>query len=640
MDYSHTKITYTSFKDDKIFLKSLDRKSIRDVIDRARTNAVFSLVIALLFLGFTPFHADYPVLARTTLVIIVCLVSARYAALFSHNRFYRSHPVLWKRFHLLSICLIAVFWSSLTITILSLYGLNWVCMFVLIMISGITSGSTTSFAPRHNLSVVFISLVLIPIIITSCLQGTQQMLAIGICISFYYLSLLLISRMLHRSYRLSFARRYALKRQAKALQSARDNLEQRVLERTADLAKANKILLEEEKRYNALFSGIIDGVLVYFMTENPNKEKFVEANGAACQILGYSHAELMELTIADILPPESQNNSSKILKRLATDQNILFEQQCIKKDGEPVTVEIHANKFEFKGQKAVLYMIRDIGKRKKIQEMIIQTEKIMSVGGLAAGMAHEINNPLAGIIQTSQVLKNRLENPLPANLETAENLGLEFDDIKTYLEKRGMTDMLDSILDAGKRAAKIVNNMLTFSRKSTFELSRENIPVLMDKTLEIAGSDYNLKKKFDFKNITVHKDYAPDLPQVACKPGEIQQVFFNILSNGAQAMMSMLASSEPPSFSISIYAKKDSIKIDIRDTGPGIATDIQQRIFEPFFTTKPLGKGTGLGLYVSRMIINNNHQGSLTINSTPGKKTCFTIQLPLEQPSETELSTK
>ncbi|MCG8637281.1 MAG: ATP-binding protein, partial [Desulfobacterales bacterium] len=628
MDYTHTQITETSFKDDAVFLKFLDSQSMQDVISRSKINAVSPLFIALLFLGFTPFHADHTGLAWATLVTIACLTAFRYAVILSYNRFINSYPVVWKRFHLLSICLVALFWSSLSIIVLFLYGLNWVCMFILIMISGLTSASTTSFVPRPNLSLMFISLVLLPVVIASCLKGGQQMLAIGFSISFYYLSLVIICKALHRRYRLSFARRYALKCQAEKLRSARDNLELRVKERTAELARANQILLEGEKRYNALFSGITDGVLVYFLTENPAGEKFVEANGVACRILGYSHEELITLSPADILPQESRENLPQIQEKLTTNQAILFEQRLIRKNGEPVTVEIHANSFEFRGQQAVFYMIRDIGERKKIQEMMIQTEKIMSVGGLAAGMAHEINNPLAGIIQTSQVLKNRMENPLPANLEAAESLGLKFGDIKRYFEKRGMTGMLDSLLQAGNRAADIVDNMLAFARKSASRFTREDIQRLMDKTLEIAGSDYSLKKKFDFKNIAIHRDYAPDLPPVACKPGELQQVFFNILSNGAQAMMSVPAPSAPPSFSIKIRAGEDRVRIDISDTGPGIEPEIQQRIFEPFYTTKPPGKGTGLGLYVSRMIIDNNHQGSLSIDSTPGKGTCFTIMLP------------
>lgn len=624
MNKTHKSITDTSFMDDAGFRDELDRQGYEDVVARSRSNAVSSLIITLFFLGLTPFYTDHPGQAVLSLIAVVCLVAFRYAIIFGYPRLIKTRPVWWLRIHLLSICLVAVYWAWMAVSVLQLYGLNWVCMFMLIMVSGITSASTTSFSPRPWLGTLFVSIILIPVILFSYLPGTEEMAAISLCVCFYFMSLFIIARTLHRRYRLSFSRRYALKQ-------LHDKLEQRVLERTAELARVNQVLLEGGKRYNALFSGITDAVLVHFTTENALGEKFVEANGVAGQILGYAQADLLDLSMADILMPESRNEFPGILDTLATRQAILFEQQFIRRDGQALFAEIHARRFEFKGREAVLYLIRDIGERKKIEKMMIQTEKIMSVGGLAAGMAHEINNPLAGIIQNSQVLRNRLTTPLPANLRMAEDLGLKFDDIRTFTEKRGVTDLLASILDAGRRAAEIVNNMLAFARKSSSQFSPEDIPSLMDKTLEIARSDYNLKKKFDFKNIAIHRDYAPDLPAVFCKPGEIQQVFFNILSNGAQAMMSMPEPREP-AFTITISAVTDGIRITIQDTGPGVDPAIRERIFEPFFTTKSPGKGTGLGLYVSHMIIKNNHNGCLNLDSEPGKGTCFTIRLPLEQP--------
>ncbi|MCD4676921.1 MAG: GAF domain-containing protein, partial [Desulfobacula sp.] len=145
----------------------------------------------------------------------------------------------------------------------------------------------------------------------------------------------------------------------------------------------------------------------------------------------------------------------------------------------------------------------------KLEEMMIQSEKMISIGGLAAGMAHEINNPLAGILQNAQVIQNRLKNKLPANISVAKELDLKLDDIQLYMEKRDIFKMIDSVLDAGKRAASIVVNMLSFSRKSTSGFMPENVSDLLDKTLELAESDYNLKKKFDFKKIKIIKDYAP-----------------------------------------------------------------------------------------------------------------------------------
>ncbi|THB75868.1 MAG: HAMP domain-containing protein [Desulfobacteraceae bacterium] len=265
--------------------------------------------------------------------------------------------------------------------------------------------------------------------------------------------------------------------------------------------------------------------------------------------------------------------------------------------------------------------------KERLEEMMVQSEKMVSVGGLAAGMAHEINNPLAGILQNSQVIRNRLKDRLPGNIETAEKLGLDIDDIGRYMEDRGIFQMIDSVLDAGKRAADIVANMLSFSRKSSSEFLPETIPELMEKTLDLAESDYNLKKRFDFKQIFIHKEYQDNLPEVMCKASEIQQVFFNILSNGAQAMMSD-QEGKAPAFTIRIYRARDFVVIEIRDNGPGMKENIRRRIFEPFFTTKSVGDGTGLGLAVSYFIITENHKGTIEVHSSPGRGTNFVIKLP------------
>jgi len=266
----------------------------------------------------------------------------------------------------------------------------------------------------------------------------------------------------------------------------------------------------------------------------------------------------------------------------------------------------------------------------RLEEMMIQSEKMMSIGGLAAGMAHEINNPLAGILQNSQVIQNRLKNKLPANVSAARELGLELDDIQAYMEKRDIYKMIDSVLDAGKRAAAIVTNMLSFSRKSTSGFIAEDICGLMDKTLELAGSDYNLKKKFDFKKIIIKKDYATKIPPISCKASEIQQVFFNILSNGAQAMMSG-EETPTPCFELKIFRQEDMVNVEIKDNGPGMKEDTKKRIFEPFFTTKSVGEGTGLGLAVSYFIVTENHKGRIEVESKPFKGTKFTIHLPIAE---------
>lgn len=264
----------------------------------------------------------------------------------------------------------------------------------------------------------------------------------------------------------------------------------------------------------------------------------------------------------------------------------------------------------------------------RLEEMMIQSEKMVSLGGLAAGMAHEINNPLAGILQNTQVIQNRLKNKLPANVKAADELGLDLDKTVAYMEKRDIFRMTESVLTAGKRAAGIVANMLSFSRKSASGFLAEDICGLLDRTLELAESDYNLKKKFDFKKIRIEKYYDEHLPKVSCKSSEIQQVFFNILSNGAQAMMSH-EMRQAPCFHFKVFRHGPMLCVMISDNGPGMPAKIKKRVFEPFFTTKNVGEGTGLGLAVSYFIITENHKGQIVVNSKPGEGSSFTIKLPI-----------
>jgi len=261
--------------------------------------------------------------------------------------------------------------------------------------------------------------------------------------------------------------------------------------------------------------------------------------------------------------------------------------------------------------------------------MMVQSEKMLSVGGLAAGMAHEINNPLAGILQSTQVIRNRLSKDLPANLKAAEECGVNLEDIKAYMEKRNIFSMMDLVKSAGLRAARIVENMLSFSRKSDHRKSTHYLHDLMEATIELIRNDYSIKKRYDFRSIEILKEYQKNIPPIPCAKNEIQQVLLNILKNGAEAMVD--AGIVSPRFLIRYFRQEDQVVVEIEDNGPGIDQEIKKRIFEPFFTTKDVGIGTGLGLSVSYFIISENHNGVMTVESTPGKGTTFAIKLPIKQ---------
>ncbi len=281
------------------------------------------------------------------------------------------------------------------------------------------------------------------------------------------------------------------------------------------------------------------------------------------------------------------------------------------------------------GVEGAVIRIDDVTSRVRLEEMMVQSEKMMSVGGLAAGMAHEINNPLAAILGYSYNINTRIFSDKKKNLAVAEECSVSLDKVREYLIKRDILTMLDGIRDSGNRAAKIVTNMLSFSRKGGKQLRLCNLRKLLEDTLELASKDYDLKKNFDFRQIEITRDYEADMPLVPCEGNGIQQVFLNLLKNGAEAMSEKNYKGEPPRFFLSLRKENDMAVFEIKDNGPGIEEKTKMRIFEPFYTSKPVGQGTGLGLSVSYFIITDQHKGSMEVHSVPGSWTSFVIKLPL-----------
>jgi PAS domain S-box-containing protein len=283
--------------------------------------------------------------------------------------------------------------------------------------------------------------------------------------------------------------------------------------------------------------------------------------------------------------------------------------------------------------------IDDVTEQVKIEELMVHSEKMLSVGGLAAGMAHEINNPLAGMMQNAQVINNRLLKDLPANNMAAQKAGITIESLKDYLVQRNIPNMLENINKAGRNAAQIVRNMLAFVREKTGAKTLNNMADLVDATIELAHHDYDLKKKYNFKNILITRDYDPDLPEVLCESNMIQQVVFNILKNGAEAIFERFHQAAcqtddsvdlpEPEFCIRLVKKQDSIIIEIKDNGIGMDDNTAKHVFDPFFTTKDPDKGTGLGLSVSYFIIVENHKGEISVEPMPDHGSVVTIKLPI-----------
>ena len=279
--------------------------------------------------------------------------------------------------------------------------------------------------------------------------------------------------------------------------------------------------------------------------------------------------------------------------------------------------------------RGVVIRIDDITQRLSLEEMMVQSEKMLSVGGLAAGMAHEINNPLGAILHNVQNIRRRLSPDLPKNLEHAEQAGIELETVNHYLQSREVPQLLDGIQQAGARAAKIVTHMLSFSRRSNRQMAPCDLPALIDQAVEIAGNDFDLAIGFDFKGQAIIRQFDPQLGPVPGTANELEQVLLNLLKNAAQAIHLRADDSEPGRIILRTRLNPPWAEIQVEDNGIGMSENVRKRTFEPFFTTKEIGQGTGLGLSVSYFIITNNHKGQMEVHSTPGQGTCFTLRLPL-----------
>jgi len=395
--------------------------------------------------------------------------------------------------------------------------------------------------------------------------------------------------------------------------------------------KANQMLDEKneiERRLQATknhISNIIDSMPSLIIVINKNK-LITQWNKEAEKVTGVTIQEAHKKPVAQIIPylKDEYPKIEKTIFKKIKHSNIR------KTDLKNKTIHhLKITIYPLHTSDGAVIRIDDVSEQIQLEEMIIQSEKMLSIGGLAAGMAHEINNPLAGMMQSAQVILNRLSNTtLNANIKVANELNTNIETIYSFIKKRKILDMLIQINESGKRAANIVQNMLSFTKKTSNIMEKQEIPPLIDKCISLSCIDYNLKKQFDFKQIKIIREYEKELPHPPCAAGKIQQVIMNILKNGAEAMHK---TTDEPTFIIRIFHDKTNqfVRIQIQDNGPGMPKEVRNRIFEPFFTTKPTDKGTGLGLSVSYFIITENHKGEITVHSEIGKGTTFNIALPI-----------
>ena len=326
--------------------------------------------------------------------------------------------------------------------------------------------------------------------------------------------------------------------------------------------------------------------------------------------------------------PELESQLDNMREAIRTHTPMRTERLLTEKNGEPRYADVMVYPLLANGSAGAVIRVDDITNRVRIEQMMVQTEKMMSVGGLAAGMAHEINNPLSGVLQSCQNIQRRLSPDLESNRRTAGALDVDLDRVYRYLDDRGILDFVNAIQQSASRASHIVADMLAYSRSTTTDFQPTRVEEMLDTVVRLAASDYDLKKKYDFKQVEIVRDFDPELETLICDHTEIEQVLLNLIKNAAQAMSD---GDTPPPHRIILRTRREDKygRIEVQDNGPGMDAQTQRRVFEPFFTTKTVGVGTGLGLSVSYFIVTEQHKGTIDVTSNPGEGTCFTVRLPL-----------
>ena len=384
-----------------------------------------------------------------------------------------------------------------------------------------------------------------------------------------------------------------------------------------------------EKKFRLFVDNTHDGILIL------NWDLHIEyINPTASKLFDNSPKELIGKNIVELIEnPENKHIIDHFTK--GKWEQKIFERkefQITKKSGEKRNVEISTTFTNDSNIKEMVFVyIQDITDRIQMQEMLMQSEKMLSIGGLASGMAHEINNPLAGMLQNAAVMQNRLIKKSPKNLELAEKLGIDYDRMLDFLEQRNIIKMTCLIKETGERATEIVRNMLSFAKKNESSFKEVDIRKTLDNTIELINNDYDMKKHYDFRKIQITKNYQHNLPNIRVQESKLKQVFMNILKNSAEAMTEKENNEKKPTINIKIFEISNSIKISIENNGPSIPDHVKNRIFEPFFTTKGRDKGTGLGLSISYFIITKDHGGEMYVESDESFGTRFIIKIPLHQ---------
>lgn len=361
-------------------------------------------------------------------------------------------------------------------------------------------------------------------------------------------------------------------------------------------------LRESEERYRALFEQARDGIGVVRLSDY----HLVEANNRACEILNLRQEDCTNRDIRDLL----RSTSAKSQPEFLIDAHSSGENELVIQtpQGQFLPVSVSFTPLSTDREPLMMMSLRDLSvskrleaEREEMQHQLYQTSKLASIGELSAGVAHEINNPLNGVINFAQLLKDE-ERP------------------RTMFERQ----MIDGIIDEGQRIAQIVRGLLTFARADPHELGQVHFADSIKTSIALFG------RQFEKDGITLEIDLEPDLPLVRADGSRLRQVVVNMISNAHHALKAKLDDS-PERKLFRISARRagrngDLVRVEFYDNGVGIKREDLGKVFDPFFTTRRETGGTGLGLSVSFGIV-RDFGGTINVESEEGKFTRFIIEL-------------
>jgi two-component system, NtrC family, sensor kinase len=398
--------------------------------------------------------------------------------------------------------------------------------------------------------------------------------------------------------------------------------------------RAEEAVVESERRYRQLTEAAQDAIVVADQAGN-----ITLFNPAAERTFGYQAAEVLGQPLTRLMPSEFRDHHNQGLQRyVATRQARIvgrtIELRGRRKDGAEFPLELSLSAIDVGGEVQFLGAIRDLTERNRMRDMVVQNEKLASIGLMSAGVAHEINNPLAYVANNLVVLE-RDNKALMALLDIYDrsrqklaqvdsDSARQAQELADRIDLPYVRDNLDRVLartrEGVQRVTRIVQSLRGLARTTKPELEEANLPDIVDMSLDM------IRGRLQRRNIAVDLDYGPSL-KLRCVTTQLGQVMLNLLVNALQAIE---AANPKDGGHIRIASRNQNgeMIIEVADNGTGIAPEHIAKLFDPFFTTKPVGEGTGLGLSISHGII-TGHGGRIEVESQPGQGTTFRIFLPM-----------